>query len=423
MQHHEATPPLAIARGAGGWLYDVQGRRYFDAISSWWVNLFGHANPRINEALKQQLDTLEHAMLAGLTHAPVVELSEKLSAMTEHKLGHCFYASDGASAVEIALKMSFHSWRNQGSPAKRRFVCLERGYHGETIGALGVTDVPIFRDTYERLLQPALRAMSPDGRQAREGETELDVGRRAIGDLETLFQAHGEEICAVIVEPLVQCAGGMAMHGPGYLRAVRMLCDRYNVHMIADEIAVGCGRTGRFFACEHAAIWPDFMCLSKGISGGYLPLSLVMTRESIYQNFYNENVAYGFLHSHSYTGNPLACRAALASLEIFAQDNILAANLTRATQITKALEEITAHEDVRHFRQHGMIWAFDVRVPDPALAATFSRRFFAAGLRHELLVRPIGTTVYLMPPYIINDEEITLVAERLHSVLREVVLA
>ena len=423
MQHHETVPLVAVRSGSGPWLYDHDGNRYLDAISSWWVNLFGHANPRINAALKQQLDTLEHAMLAGFTHEPVVALSEQLSALTKGVLGHCFYASDGASAVEIALKMSFHSWRNRGLGDKKEFVCLKGGYHGETVGALGVTDVPIFRDAYDALLKPAHCLMSPDARQAMDGETADQVALRAARDLETLLQARAAHISAVIIEPLVQCAGGMAMHSPVYVQEVRRLCTAFNVHLIADEIAVGCGRTGKFFACEHASIWPDFLCLSKGISGGYLPLSLVMTRDEVYQSFYSDSMARGFLHSHSYTGNPLACRAALETLEIFKDDDVLAGNLMRAEKLNQALRPLAAHSKVKHFRQQGMIWAFDAQVEDPSSAATFSRRFFASALKHELLLRPIGATVYVMPPYVLSDADTGLLAERLQTVFDEVMHA
>ena len=420
MQHHETVPLVAVQRGSGAWLYDHDGNRYLDAISSWWVNLFGHANPRINDALKHQLDTLEHAMLAGFTHEPVVVLSEKLSALTDGELGHCFYASDGASAVEIALKMSFHSWRNQGHSSKQEFVCLKGGYHGETVGALGVTDVPIFRDAYDALLKPAHTIMSPDARQSVLGESADQVALRAAGELETLLQARAANISAVIIEPLVQCAGGMAMHSAVYVQEVRRLCTAFNVHLIADEIAVGCGRTGRFFACQHAGVWPDFLCLSKGISGGYLPLSLVMTRKDVYDSFYSDSMARGFLHSHSYTGNPLACRAALATLEIFEQDDVLAQNQVLAKRLSDGLAPLATHSQVRHFRQQGMIWAFDAQVEDPQLAATFSRRFFASALKHELLLRPIGTTVYVMPPYVLSDADTDLLAERLQTVFDEV---
>jgi adenosylmethionine-8-amino-7-oxononanoate aminotransferase len=417
MQHHETVPLIPVSHGRGAWLYDHDGKRYLDAISSWWVNLFGHANPRINAALKDQLDTLEHAMLAGFTHAPVIELSERLSALTQHQLGHAFYASDGASAVEIALKMSFHAWRNSGRSEKQEFVCLQGSYHGETIGALAVTDVALFKDAYGPLLRASRTVMSPDVRQAAPGESAGDVARRAAADVQRLFEESAGQIAAIIIEPLVQCATGMAMHDPLYLKLVRELCDRHSVHMILDEIAVGCGRTGTFFASEQAGIWPDFVCLSKGISGGYLPLSLVLTREEIYQAFYCTDVRRGFLHSHSYTGNPLACRAALATLDIFEQDDVLAANRERAAKLTAALQPLAQHSRIANARQRGMIWAFDAVDVD----SSFSRRFFANATQNELLLRPIGNTLYLMPPYILDDEEIEGLASRTLAVFEQTI--
>ncbi|MFJ3054581.1 adenosylmethionine--8-amino-7-oxononanoate transaminase [Herbaspirillum sp. NPDC087042] len=415
MRRHESAPPIAIAHAHGAWLHDSQGRRYLDAISSWWVNLFGHTNARINAALVDQLGKLEHAMLAGFTHEPVVALSEQLSALTGHALGHCFYASDGASAVEIALKMSVHAWRNAGQTDKNQFICIAGGYHGETVGALAVTDTPLFRQAYEALLRPAHIAASPDARQARPGESAADVAVRALADVERLLTQHQGRIAAVIVEPLVQCAAGMVMHDPAYVRGLRDLCDRHGAHLIADEIAVGCGRTGSFFACEQAGVWPDLLCLSKGISGGYLPLSLVMASESIYQAFYDDDVRRGFLHSHSYTGNPLACRAALETLAIFADEDVLARNRAFAPVLAQAMQPLAQEAYVRHVRQTGMIWACDVVIDDAQAAATFSRRLAAEAARRELLVRPIGTTIYLMPPYVLNAQQAHWLGQQLHQ--------
>ena len=412
-QHQGDLPLIPIARGQGAWLYDFDGKRYLDGISSWWVNLFGHCNPRINAALREQLDTLEHVMLAGFTQQPVVELSERLSALTGGTLGHCFYASDGASATEIALKISFHSWRNRGYEKKRDFLCLAGSYHGETVGALAVTDVAIFRDAYAPLVRPAATVPTPDARQAKDGETAIDVARRAAEALEAHLATHHESIAALIVEPLIQCASGMAMYDPEYLRLARALCDRYEVHLICDEIAVGCGRTGTFFAHEQAGIRPDFLCLSKGISGGYLPLSVVLTSDAIYETFYDDATAKGFLHSHSYTGNALACRAALATLDIFAADKVLEQNKQRAERLATAVAPLAKHPQVRHLRQRGMILAFDVATDD----AKFSRRFYRAALDREALIRPLGTTVYVMPPYIVSDDEIAHLGNALAGAL------
>ncbi|EDT04805.1 adenosylmethionine--8-amino-7-oxononanoate transaminase [Burkholderia ambifaria] len=416
MKHHERLPLIPVARGAGVWLYDRDGRRYFDAISSWWVNLFGHANPDINAALKDQLDTLEHAMLAGCTHEPAIELAERLHALTARTLGHAFFASDGASAVEIALKMSFHAWRNRGRADKREFVCVANSYHGETIGALGVTDVALFKDAYDPLIRNAHVVASPDARGAQPGETAADVAGRALDDVRRLFAERADRIAALIVEPLVQCAAGMAMHDPSYMRGLRALCDEFGVHLIADEIAVGCGRTGTFFACEQAGVWPDFLCLSKGISGGYLPLSLVLTRDDVFAAFYDDDTTRGFLHSHSYTGNPLACRAAVATLDLFARDDVLAGNARKSAAMRAALAPLDAHPQVRHLRERGTLFAFDVALDGDA-ARGFSRRFFERALERELLLRPIGTTVYLMPPYVMSDDDIAWLAQRTRDTL------
>jgi len=408
MKQHETLPLIPIARGKGCWLYDFDGKRYLDAISSWWVNLFGHGNPRINAALVNQLEQLEHVILAGFTHEPVVELSERLSRLTGNRLGHCFYGSDGASATEIALKMSFHYWRNSGRPEKTRFISLAGSYHGETLGALSVTDVALFRDTYAPLLRASTQVPSPDWRLAEAGESPRDFAIRCADALERHLQQHHAETAALIVEPLVQGAVGMAMYDAEYLRRARAICDRHSVHLIADEIMTGFGRTGTMFAFDQAGITPDFLCLSKGITGGYLPLSVVLATDAVYQAFYDDDVTRGFLHSHSYTGNALACRAALATLDIFEQDNIIETNKAKSTRISEAARALADHPRVRNFRNTGMIWAFEAATEDPA----FPRKFYQQALASELLLRPIGNTVYFMPPYVIDDSEATLLVER-----------
>ncbi|MBI4207651.1 MAG: adenosylmethionine--8-amino-7-oxononanoate transaminase [Betaproteobacteria bacterium] len=408
MKQHETLPLVPIARAKGCWLYDFDGNRYLDAISSWWVNLFGHSDPRINAALAAQLEALEHVMLAGFTHEPVVLLSERLSQLTGDALGHCFYGSDGASATEIALKMSFHYWRNTGRPDKTRFVSLAGSYHGETLGALSVTDVALFKDTYAPLLWESAQVASPDWRAAEAGESPRDFAVRCAHALERHLEHHHGDTAALIVEPLVQGATGMAMYDAEYLRRARALCDRYGVHLIVDEIMTGCGRTGTFFAYEQAGIVPDFLCLSKGITGGYLPLSVVLTRDAVYEAFYDDALTRGFLHSHSYTGNALACRAALATLDIFEHERAIEANRAKAAALSAAARDIAQHPKIRHFRNTGMIWAFEVDTAEPG----FARRFFEQALRRELLLRPIGNTVYFMPPYVISDEEIALLTQR-----------
>jgi len=398
MKLHEDMPPLAISRAEGVWLHDMAGRRVLDAVSSWWVNLFGHGHPHLKAALADQLERLDHVMLAGFTHAPVVELSERLGALTG--LGHAFYASDGASAVEIALKMSAHHWRNAGRPRKQRFVGVAGGYHGETMGALGVTDIPLFRDAYAPLVRLAATVPSPDARGARAGEPAAEVAHRAADALDAWLAKHHEETAALIVEPMIQCAAGMAMHEAHYLRRARAACDRHGVHLVVDEIATGFGRTGAMFAHQHAGVRPDFICLSKGLTGGMLPLSAVLTTDAVYEAFYDDDVARGFLHSHSYTGNPLACRAALAVLEVFERDHVLARNEALARMLDGVFEPLARHPRVRHARRLGMVWAWDVA----DAPAGFSRAFHRRALQQGVLLRPIGSTVYAMPPYAIDAE-------------------
>jgi adenosylmethionine---8-amino-7-oxononanoate aminotransferase len=408
MKQHERTPPVPIARASGSWLYDYDGRRYLDAVSSWWVNLFGHANARINAALAAQLAEVEHVMLAGFTHRPVVELSERLSALAPPGLSHAFYASDGASATEIALKMSFHYWRQRGALGKDRYARLAGGYHGETIGALSVSDVALFRDAYAPLLRNHPVLPSPAVHGPADGPAAQAAVDDALAALERFLVDHGATTSALIVEPLVQGARGMAMYSPRYLAQARALTRRHDVHLIADEIMTGFGRTGTMFACEQAAISPDFLCLSKGITGGYLPLSCVLSTDDVFGAFYDDDMARGFLHSHSYTGNALACRAALAVLDIFRDDAIIAANRATASRWRRAAEPLSAHGRVRGFRQCGMILAFDI----DGASDDFARTFSSAALQRELLLRPIGATVYFMPPYTTSDDEFALLVER-----------
>ena len=413
MKVHETLPIVPIARGEGAWLYDFDGQRYLDGVSSWWVNLFGHANPRINAAIVDQLGMLEHVLLAGFTHRPVVELSERLAALAPPGLCHAFYGSDGASATEVALKMAFHYWKNRGHPEKTGFVSLAGSYHGETLGALSVTDVAMFRDTYAPLLMRNAIVPSPDIRGAMSGESTHQVAARAARALETHLVLHHARIAAFIVEPLVQGASGMAMHDAHYLVAARALCTRYGVLMIADEIMTGFGRTGTMFACEQASIAPDFLCLSKGITGGYLPLSCVLVADAVYDAFYADDTERGFLHSHSYTGNALACRAALAVLDIFRDDGVIEANRAKAARWSALAGPLAGHPQVANLRRTGMIWAFDVETERP----DFARRFFAEALKRELLLRPIGRTVYFMPPYIVSDDEFALLVNRTAEVV------
>lgn len=416
MKAHESLPLVPLARARGVWLEDFDGRRILDAVSSWWVNLFGHGEPRIRAAIEAQLGELEHAMLAGFTHRPAVELAERLAALAPGTLGHAFFASDGASATEIALKMSAHSWRNAGRPGKCRFACLRGSYHGETLGALSVTDVAIFRDAYAPLLREPIIVPTPDSRLARDGRTAADVAREAGDALEACLAANHESLAALIVEPLVQGAAGMVMYDASYLVRARELCTRYGVHLIADEIMTGFGRTGTMFACEAGGIMPDLMLLSKGITGGFLPLACVLASDAIYEAFYDDDVARAFLHSHSYTGNPLACAAANAVLDRFDAGQE-ARCAEQAAWLAQAFAPLAQDDRVAHLRQRGTILAFDL----PGAAADVAERFHLAGRAHGLLIRPIGRTVYLMPPYLVDPPTAAWLAEAVTDTLNDVV--
>jgi len=523
------VPLVPIARGEGAWLIGHDGRRYLDAVSSWWTNLFGHANPRIAGAVKDQLDRLEHVIFAGFTHEPAILLAEELlriapgrspsasqavdgrerppgrspsasqamdgrerppgrspsamgrspsaanamdggerpsqakdgrerppggspSAMGRSPsaanvidggerpsqtrdgrerppagLARVFYADNGSSAVEVALKMSFHYWRNVGRAGKTRFIALTGSYHGETLGALSVTDVPLYRATYAPLLNEPILVPSPDAFQSEPGESARAFALRRLADMRIALERDAASVCAVIVEPLVQCAAGMRMHDPSYLTGLRALCDEFDVHLIADEIAVGFGRTGSLFACEQANIAPDFMCLSKGLTGGFMPLSAVLTTAPIYAAFHAEYTSgRAFLHSHSYTGNPLACRAALATLQIFRDEPVLERNRVLAAHMGERLRKFADHPNVIDVRQTGMIAAIEfvrdkaARVPFPAAERRGLRAYLHA-LERGVLLRPLGDVIYFMPPYVVSTDEIQLMVDVAASALEAAV--
>lgn len=417
MHDHEFVPMLAIGRAEGAWLYAEDGKRYLDAVSSWWTNVFGHRHPRIVAGLKDQLDRLDHIMLAGMTHEPAVALAEELVRVAPAGLSRVFYADNGSSAVEAALKMSFHYWRNEGRPERRRFIALAGGYHGETIGALSVTDVELYRKTYAPLLFEPILAPSPDSYLRETGESPEQHADKALDGIRRLLDQHAHEVAAVIIEPLVQCATGMRMYPASYVAGLRNLCNEFDVHLIADEIAVGFGRTGTLFACEQAAITPDFMCLSKGLTGGTLPLSAVLANERIYGAFYAEHAqGKAFLHSHSYTGNALACRAALETLGIFRDEPVLERNRQLAARLRERLAGMVDHPNVADVRQTGMIAAIEL-VRDKTSRLTFAAeerrglRVYLHGLERNMILRPLGNVVYFMPPYCVTNDEIDLMVE------------
>jgi adenosylmethionine-8-amino-7-oxononanoate aminotransferase len=439
-EHPDVLPLLPVARGEGAWLVGHDRGRTLDAVSSWWTNLHGHAEARIAEAVARQARTLEQVILAGCSHPAAVELAERLLAIAPRQAGReplakVFYADNGSAGVEVALKMAFHWFRNRGDePRRTKFVALQNGYHGETIGALSVGDIPLYRRIYAPLLLEALFTPSPDAYLARPGQSAADCAEEAADALAHLLDEHAGEICALILEPRVQCAGGMRMHDPVYLRRVRELCDVHGVFLIADEIAVGFGRTGTMFACEQApadarvggqaGVQPDLLCLSKGLTGGFLPLCAVLATQSIYDGFLDDSRERAFLHSHSYTGNPLACAAALASLDIFETDGVLARNRGTAAKMAALAAPLARHRHVADVRQAGMIVAFELTrdgdrgTPfDPSLRVGL--RAYRAALERGVLLRPLGDILYWMPPYCIDDEQLALLAEATRAAIGE----
>ncbi|MFO1493076.1 MAG: adenosylmethionine--8-amino-7-oxononanoate transaminase [Lysobacterales bacterium] len=414
MQDHEWLPLIPIVRAQGNWLYDADGRRYFDAISSWWVNLFGHAHPHISQAVAEQAHTLEHVILAGFTHEPAIRLAERLLALAGSPYTRVSYADSGSAAIEIALKMSFHYWRNVGEGSRRRFVVLDGGYHGETLGALSMTQVALYREVYGPLLLEPLVAPSPDAYAA--GGDALRAAEAAATALDALLAEHPGEVCAVLAEPLVQCAAGMRMHHPHYLKRLREICDRHRVHWIADEIAVGFGRTGTLYAHQQAGVKADFLCLGKGLTGGYLPLSAVLTDDIVYQAFYDDYATLkAFLHSHSYTGNALACAAANATLDLLEDAALWPALAAAGDAFERALAPLLDHPQVSEVRRCGSILAVEL-VADRATRRPYDwrerrgLRVYQHGLAHGALLRPLGNVVYAMPALNSSAEDLEWLA-------------
>ncbi len=397
MKDYEQLPLIPIKKGKGVYLYDYDDNKYIDSISSWWVNMFGHSNDYINKKLKEQVDKLEHVILTCFTHEPIVNLSKRLVDITPEGLNRVFWADNGSSAVEAALKMSYQYYVNKGEK-RPYFLSLKNGYHGETIGALSVSDVGIYKDTFEHILLKTIQVPVPSDKS--ESST-----CKAIDALEEVLKDRASEIAGFILEPLIQCAGSMHMYSPLYLKKARELCDKYDIHLIADEIAVGFGRTGTMFACEQADITPDFMTLSKGLTGGYLPLSCVLTTNKVYDEYYcdyNENKA--FLHSHSYTGNPLSCSVANATLDIFENEKIIERNKELIVYMSKKLERFKELKNIENIRQTGMVAAFDIK--GYKSTDRIGLKVFDYALEQGVFLRPLGNVVYFMPPYVITCKEI-----------------
>jgi adenosylmethionine---8-amino-7-oxononanoate aminotransferase len=413
MKDYEEHPSIVISRGKDAYLYDLNGKAYLDAVSSWWVNLFGHSNKRLNRAVHKQLNRLEHVIFAGFSHQPAILLAEKLLKLVPAGLNKVFFADNGSSAVEAALKMSFQYHQQTGSPSKTRFAALDSAYHGETLGALAVGGLGLYSRIYQSMMMETYRTQGPDCYRCPYQKKRENCNAECFENIEKLAAENHKNICGIIIEPMVQCAAGMKIYPPVYLKKLRALCDRFQIHLIADEIATGFGRTGKMFACEHAGISPDIMCLSKGLTAGYLPLSLTLTTDRIYQAFYADySESKAFLHSHSYTGNPLACSAALGSLKIFEEDKILEKNMKKSELFKEyAGKYFKDHPLVGEYRQIGMIGAIEL-VKNKTTKEEFDWKqrtgyhIYQIALKKGVILRPLGNIIYFMPPYIVEEKEI-----------------
>ena len=398
MKDYEHLPLIPIKKGQGVYLEDFDGNRYIDAISSWWVNLFGHSNPYINSKLKEQVESLEHVIFAGFTHESAVKLAQRVLDKTASNLTKVFFADNGSSAIEVALKMAFQYFKNDGE-IRDRFVSLKNSYHGETLGALAVGDVELYKDIYDEIILKTVQAKSP----ALVSEDE------ALEDMKKVLKQNRGRVSAVIIEPLVQCAGNMAMYDKSYIKKLKKLCEEEGVFLIADEIAVGFGRTGDMFVCDEE-IKPDFLCLSKGLTGGYLPLALVLTTDEVYGKFYCDySEGKSFLHSHSYTGNPLSCAVANATLDIFEDEDVIEKNKKLIKKLQTLMKRFENLDSVQNIRQRGLISAFDIKNYDPLKRQNLE--IYQYALKNGVLLRPLANTIYFMPPYIISDDELEKVVD------------
>lgn len=418
MKDYETLPPMVIDHAKGVWLYDIYGRKYLDIVSSWWANLFGHCNKEINAGIKEQLDKLEHVIFANFSHKPAIELAEQLNEITPPKIKKFHFNDNGSAAVECALKMAFQFFQQGGRPEKKRFMCLTGGYHGETIGALSVGSMDLYAKLYKPMMMENIHIEAPDCYRCPYGRTRDCCQCECFAQAEQAFAEHGHETAAMIVEPLLQGSAGMRIYPPLYLQKLREICDRYDVKLILDEIATGFGRTGTMFACEQAGISPDIMCISKGLTGGYLPMSVTCVSEEIYDAFYADySEGRAFMHSHTYAGNPLGCAAALAVQKIFREQHILETAGENAKWLTAEMEKaFGSHKNVGEIRHIGLIHAVEL-VKEPGTKEPFAEAkrtgyaIYKQALKYGLVLRPLGDVLYFNPPLNITREELTLAIE------------
>ena len=427
MKDYETLPPMVIDHAKGPWLYDIHGKKYLDIVSSWWANLLGHCNPEINEAIKEQLDSLEHVIFANFSHRPAIELAERLAEITPDRINKFHFNDNGSSSVEAALKMCFQFYHQTGKPEKQRFMCLTEGYHGEPIGALSVGSMDLFAKMYQPMMMDNIHVQAPDCYRCPYGKDREHCACECFEHAEKAFAEHAHETAAMIVEPLLQGSAGMRIYPPLYLKKLRALCDKYDVKLIADEIATGFGRTGTMFACEQAGISPDVMTISKGLTGGYLPMSVTCVSDEIYDAFYAD---YGegkaFPHSHTYAGNPIGCAAALAVQKIMKEQHILETAAENAKWLTAELSKAFAHHpNVGEIRHIGLIHAIEL-VKDPETKEPLDAKkrtgyaIYKKALERGLVLRPLGDILYFNPPLNITREELSTAIELAHESITDI---
>ena len=420
------TPPILIERASGMKLYDDKGNFYYDTISSWWCNVHGHNHPKINLAIKEQLESLEHVLFAGFTHRGAILLAESLVSIAPKGLTRVFFSDDGSTAVETAMKMSFQYWQNIGKRGKVKFVSLDSGYHGDTIGAMSISGVDLFNSGFKKLFPKSFKIPSPYCYRCPMGRAERSCSIECIEPLEAILKEKNEEITALILEPLLMAAGGMIVYPKEYLIKAARLAKRYDLHLILDEVATGFGRTGRMFACEHAGVSPDFMCLSKGITAGYLPLGVTMTTDKIYRAFYAEHKERKtFYHGHTYTANPLACSAGLASLEIFSEEKTLEKAQNIIGPFHKALERFKRLSMVGDVRYIGLVGAIElvknkVRKTPFGFEERIGLDIYKSGLKRHLVLRPLGSVVYLFLPLCVTGHDLEYILDNTYSIIESI---
>lgn len=404
--------PVLIERGEGIYVYDSDGNRYIDAISSWWVNTLGHSNSRLNNALVEQANKIEHVLLANFTHKPAIELAERLVKLAGEPFSKVFYSDDGSTAVEVAIKMAYQYWYQKGQAQKKHFVSMTDSYHGDTLGSVSVGGIDIYKEIFKPLVFETMKVCAPNCYRCPKGYAKENCSFQCLKEVEMLFKRRGFDIAAIIVEPLVQGAAGMRMYPAEYLRCLRKLCDEYNILLIDDEVAMGFGRTGKYFAFEHAGIKPDIFCVAKGITGGYIPLAATITTDKIFKEFYDDfSKLKTFYHGHSFTGNPLACAVAVENLKIFEEENIIENLSPKINKLAFCLNKFRSLKHVGDVRQTGMVAAVElVKNRETKEPFHFSERIghkvFLEGLKLGAILRPIGNVIYFIPPLIITEEQI-----------------